>query len=557
MQLQRLRLFLIISLFLVGVGLWAEWSREHPIVLPQEKTEIKNAQSEDIPQVTSKDQSAPSAMVKTSTGPHELIEVKTDVLNVQIDLEGGDIVQAELKKYPQSLDNQDRGVLLLDKSNQKHYIAQSGLIGKDNLGPDSREQGRAHYSTKQKQYQLVKGEDSLNVELFWENTKGVKFVKSYHFMPSSYLITVSYRVENLTTDPWSGSFYGQVQRRYMKEKSNGMLGVQNYTGGAVYTPEKRYKKISFGDMTKEPFQQRIEGGWAAMVEHYFLCAFIPAPNSMNNYYTQARDNNLYNIGAMTNIEVAPHSQQEVKGSFYVGPEIADTLKTISPGLELTIDYGILWPISQLIFWVLKAIYQFVGNWGWSIILVTLLIKILFYRLSASSYRSMGKMRAMQPKIESLKEKHGDDKHQFSVALMELYREEKMNPLGGCLPILVQIPVFIALYYVLLESVELRQAPFMFWIKDLSSRDPYYVLPLIMGATMFLQQRMNPAPPDPMQAKVMMFMPLLFTALFLSFPAGLVLYWTANNIFSMLQQWYITRNLVTEKKVSHKRRKQKA
>ncbi len=555
MELQRVRLFLLVSLFLAGIALYGAWTREHPAPIHQEnQTTTDKVKAGDIPQVLAgslpPQQQVPSTLSKQS----DLIAIDTDVLNVSIDLEGGDLVKAELKAYPQSLDNKEKGVMLLDKSPQRHYIAQTGLIGKDNLGPDSREAGRAHYTTTQKQYHLVKGEEGLNVELFWQNPKGIKVIKTYHFKPGSYLISVSYRIENPTTESWLGSFYGQIQRRYTKEKSSNMLllGVQNYTGAAVFTPDKPYKKISFADMKKQPFQQQIEGGWAAMVEHYFLSSFIPQPDLENNYYTRVDDENLYNIGAITSVEVGAQSQSEIKGSFYVGPEIADVLKGISPGLQLTIDYGILWPISQLIFLVLKTIFQFVGNWGWSIILVTLLIKLLFYKLSASSYRSMGKMRALQPKIESLKEKHGSDKQQFSVALMELYREEKMNPLGGCLPILIQIPVFIALYYVLLESVELRQAPFMFWIQDLAARDPYYVLPLIMGATMFLQQRMNPAPPDPMQAKVMMFMPVLFTVLFLSFPAGLVLYWTANNLFSILQQWYITRTLHPVKKSGKKR-----
>jgi len=240
--------------------------------------------------------------------------------------------------------------------------------------------------------------------------------------------------------------------------------------------------------------------------------------------------------------VAQGQQQNVSGSLYLGPEIADKLKTIAPGLELTVDYGILWPISQLLVWGLKFIHGFVGNWGVAIILLTLVVKLLFYGLSAKSYRSMGHMRRLQPRVEMLKERHGNDKQQFSTALMDLYKKEKVNPLGGCLPILIQIPVFIALYYVLLESIELRQAPFMLWIQDLSNKDPYYVLPLIMGASMFLQQKMNPAPPDPMQAKMMMMMPVVFTVLFLSFPAGLVLYWTVNNLLSISQQWFITRGI---------------
>ncbi len=553
MELQRTRIFLFISLLAVGLALFSAWQQEHPVTPTPATEELQGIAEQksapnDMPSVTAGALATPSASTianpNTVVSAADVIEIKTDVLNLQVDKIGGDIIRAELLKYPAQLNTPDKGVVILDKNKDRDYIAQSGLIGKDELGPDSRSLGRAHYEVAQNQFQLG-NENTLRVDLQWHNDKGIKVNKTLTLTRGSYLVDVSYNIVNQTAAPWQGSFYGQIQREFVKEKGNGMLGVNMYQGGAVYTPSKPYKKLSYSDMKKAPFKEQVKGGWVAQVEHYFLCAWIPDPQANNNYYSRVDGENLYNVGAVTPIEVAPNSSETIKGEYYIGPEVADVLKSISPGLNLTVDYGILWPISQLIFWLLKTINQYVGNWGFSIILVTLIIKLVFYKLSASSYRSMGRMRLLQPRIELLKERHKDDKQQFSTALMDLYKKEKMNPLGGCLPILIQIPVFIALYYVLLESVELRHAPFILWIKDLSSRDPYYVLPLIMGATMFLQQRMNPTPPDPIQAKVMMFMPVIFTVLFVSFPAGLVLYWTVNNLLSIAQQWFITRNLERE------------
>lgn len=540
MELQRNRKFLLITLFVIAFALFSAWQREQAPAIKSgaEQAPLTETMPNDVPT----EQAAPAVDTPKITAPlvkSEVIDVETDVLKVKIDLEGGDIVRAELRDYPVNQDMPQEGVVLLDKSTNRNFVAQTGLIGKEDVGPDSRREGRAHYTVKQKQYVL--NNNKLDVDLHWQNNEGLQVTKTFAFTKGSYLVDVKYNINNQMNVPWTGNFYGQLKQEHTTDKKSGMFGVQMYQGAAVYTPEKPFKKISFKDMDKAPFREQVKGGWAAMMEHYFLSAYIPQENSNNNYYTRA-DNHVYSIGAISALEVAPKEQKQIEGRFYIGPEVADTLKAISPGLNLTIDYGILWPISQLLFWLLKTINQYIGNWGWSIILVTLIIKLAFYKLSAASYRSMGKMRLLQPRVELLKERYKDDRQQFSAQLMELYKKEKLNPLGGCLPILIQIPVFIALYYVLLESVELRHAPFMFWIKDLSSKDPYYVLPLIMGATMFIQQKMSPPPPDPMQAKMMMLMPVVFTALFLSFPAGLVLYWTVNSILSILQQWYITRSL---------------
>lgn len=543
MDLHRTRLFILLAMFAVGVILYGEWQKEHPPVQPisQFQETVSQPEITGVPDVTTESSKASSVSTPTSENNRsQWISVTTDVLNVKIDPVGGDITYAELLDYPQTLHSKE-GEILVERGTVNRFIPESGLIGKNDNGPDSKQRGRAHYRAAQAHYQMTDS-NTLQVDLVWEHPDGVAVTKQYLFKKGSYVIDVNYDIHNQTSSPWHGNLYGLLKQEYVKTGSGSMFGLQTYQGGAVRTIDKPYKKLSFADMKKKPLRQQLEGGWAALVEHYFLTAWIPQKNSKNDYYTKVDQGDIYNIIVTTPVEVSPGTRQTVSGQFYIGPEKADILKEVSPGLELTIDYGILWPISLVLFGLLKWIHSFVGNWGWSIILVTVIIKILFYKLSAASYRSMGKMRNLQPRIDSLKEKHGDDRQGFSVAMMDLYRKEKINPLGGCLPILIQIPVFIALYYVLLESIELRQAPFMFWIQDLSAKDPYYVLPLIMGATMFLQQKMNPAPPDPMQAKVMMLMPLIFTVLFLSFPSGLVLYWTVNNLLSMLQQWHITRTL---------------
>lgn len=551
MELQRTRIFLLISLFVVALALYSEWQREHvPVGVTPEKstatslTEVSMAS--DIPHAENSSTLLPlTPKPSQDLGGTQLIEVSTDVLKVKIDTKGGDLVRAELLKYPKTLNDDSQGEVILEKQDLQNFVAQTGLVGKEDVGPDSRHKGRAHYTIDKANYELGSAK-SLNVNLHWQDDLGLEVTKTYTFHQGSYLVDVAYHIRNNTSTPWQGSMYGQLQREFVK-KSSGMLGlgVQTNQGAALSTAEKPFKKVSFSDMKKHPVRQKMQGGWAAMLEHYFLCAYIPQKESTNHYYTRLDGDDVYNIGATTDVAVLPQSEQSVGGQIYIGPEIADELKVISPGLNLTVDYGILWPISLALFWLLKNINHYVGNWGWSIIFVTVIIKAIFYKLSASSYRSMGKMRSLQPKIEALKKKFGDDKQQFSAAMMDLYRKDKINPLGGCLPIIIQIPVFIALYYVLLESIELRHAPFMLWIQDLSGKDPYYVLPLIMGVTMFVQQKLNPAPPDPIQAKVMMLMPVIFTVLFLSFPAGLVLYWTVNNILSIAQQWYITRALERE------------
>lgn len=345
--------------------------------------------------------------------------------------------------------------------------------------------------------------------------------------------------------------FAQLKRDASSDPSSSTAtGTATYLGAALWTSSEPYKKVSMKDMdkvnedkTKAPITENVQGGWVAWLQHYFVTAWIPPKGENNQVLARKDSKGNYIIGYTgPSMTVAPGAKAETSAILYAGPKSQAVLKELSPGLELTVDYGFLWFIAQPIFWLLQHIHSLVGNWGWSIIFLTMLIKGIFFPLSAASYKSMARMRAVAPKLAALKEKFGDDRQKMSQAMMELYKKEKINPLGGCLPILVQMPVFLSLYWVLLESVEMRQAPFMLWITDLSIKDPFFILPIIMGATMFIQQQLNPTPPDPMQAKVMKMMPIIFTFFFLWFPAGLVLYWVVNNCLSIAQQWYITRKI---------------
>ncbi|MFN3587692.1 MAG: membrane protein insertase YidC, partial [Moraxellaceae bacterium] len=368
--------------------------------------------------------------------------------------------------------------------------------------------------------------------------------KIFTFTRGSYLIQTRHVIDNAGTSPWNGLLYAQLKRDSSEDPSSSAqgFGMMTFLGGAWWTADKPYNKAKFDEFAEKPLKQSVTGGWAAILQHYFLSAWVAEPGTGNVYTTRrVGDENIIGYtGPLTT--VAPGTQHTFTAQLYVGPKIQKDLEAISAGLELTVDYGWLWPVSQFLFWLLTLIHGWVGNWGWAIILLTVLVKAAFFQLSAAGYKSMAKMRQVMPEMTRIKEQYGSDRAKMSQAMMELYKKEKINPLGGCLPILVQMPVFIALYYCLMESVELRHAEWMFWIKDLSVMDPYFVLPLIMGATMFIQQQLNPAPPDPMQARVMKIMPIVFTFMFLWFPSGLVLYWVVNNTLSIVQQWVITRQI---------------
>jgi YidC/Oxa1 family membrane protein insertase len=543
------RVILYAALALVAYALWTNWQIDYPrATLKPSITEpgvtANTTMAPNVPTQDSNDKPIGVNSDETSTAPSKIIRVKTDVLDLAIDLKQGDVVNAALLDYPESLEEKDKPFTLLQNNAGERYVANSSLFiaqGQtiENVDPQ--------YTAAQDQYQLAEGQDKLVVTLTGKNADGLLVTKEFVFNKGSYLIDVRYTVNNEGESPWKGYMNTQLLRTSPKEDKSSVFHVGSYTGASYSKPGvHRYQKVNFKDMTKSNLDVNADGGWIAMQQHYFLSAWVPQAETKNNFYTRA-NNGDYIIGAVSQpLHLAPGEKGELSSRLYMGPEITSVLKSIAPGLDLTVDYGWLWFLSSLLFSLMKAIYSVVGNWGWSIVLVTVLIKLAFYRLSATSYKSMANMRKLQPKLLALRERYGDDKAKISQATMELYKQEKVNPLGGCLPILIQIPVFIALYWVLLESVELRQAPFIFWIKDLAIPDPYHILPVIMGATMLIQQKLNPAPPDPMQAKVMMFLPILFTALFWNFPAGLVLYWIVNNTLSILQQWYITRKYSDDK-----------
>lgn len=540
--MELIRLFLVGALALFGFMLWTAWQNDYPhqpVTTPQ-KT-ISNMPFQPVPTAPAVPPSSSVVITpeKQVPAPQRYITVTTDALQVTIDTLGGNIVNAQLLKYPQQLHSK-QAFQLLSNDPARLYVAQSGLIS--NQGPDTL-QGQATYTVKQNNFMLSPGQDVLEVDLNWKNKDGLQVIKEFSFHRDDYQIKVNYFVENNSALPWTGQFYAQLERKKVPPPEHGYFAINPYMGGAISSTEKPYQKISFDKMANQDLNMPITGGWAAMLEHYFLSAWVPVATDTYNYYTHVSGGDNYILGFLGKpVTVSPHAKAGMGAKLYAGPEIMERLKAVAPNLDLTIDYGILWFISISIFWLMKQIYNVVGNWGWSIVLVTVLIKLAFYHLSAKSYRSMAMMRKLQPRLQALKERFGDDRQKLTQATMELYRTEKINPLSGCLPIIVQIPVFIALYWVLLESVELRQSPFVLWIHDLSARDPYYILPIIMGVTMFVQQKLNPPPPDPVQAKMMNFLPIFFTFIFISFPAGLVLYWIVNNTLSILQQWYIMRGV---------------
>ncbi len=499
------------------------------------------------PQQSQKNQDLPQISgfqneVRPSSQGSKTITVKTDVLLLEIDTQGGNVVRADLLKYPIDINSPEEVVTILS-SRELFYVAQSGLQSSDGNAPDH----YALYDAVQTRYELAEEADELQVPLIWRNSSGVTVTKVFTLKRDSYAIDVDYKIENGSDKPWQVSQYRQLQRNYKEIKKSRF--IYTYTGGVIYSEENKYEKIDFDEMVEDPLDRRFAGGWAAIIQHYFLSAWIPNPDEQTRYYSrgiETRGGQNYIIGMSSPVRnIAPGEKAELESQLFIGPKLQEQLKATANGLELTVDYGLLTIISQPLFWLLSKINTYVNNWGWSIILVTLLIKAAFYKLAETSYRSMARMRQVQPKIMKLRERYANDRQRQGQAMMELYKKEKINPLGGCLPMLIQIPVFIALYWVLLESVEMRQAPFILWIKDLSIKDPYYVLPLIMGVTMYIQQKLSPAPVDPIQAKVFMILPFVFTFFFAFFPAGLVLYWVVNNTLTIAQQWVITRRVMQQ------------
>ncbi|KWS91651.1 MULTISPECIES: membrane protein insertase YidC [Pseudomonas syringae group] len=509
--------------------------------IPDTAAGTNGSASADVPSASATANTAAAPLETPAVASKDLIHVKTDVLDLAIDPVGGDVVQLRLPLYPRRQDRPDVPFQLFDNGGERTFLAQSGLTGIN--GPDARAAGRPVYTSTQKTYQLADGQDTMVVDLkFSEN--GVNYIKRFTFKRGLYDLVITYVVDNQSAQPWAGNLFAQLKRDASSDPSSTTAtGTATYLGAALWTAAEPYKKVSMKDIDKGQVKETVQGGWVAWLQHYFVTAWIPDHNATNAVQTRKDSQGNYIIGFTSpTLSVAPGAQGETSATLYAGPKSQAVLKELSRGLELTVDYGFLWFIAQPIFWLLQHIHAILGNWGWSIIVLTMLIKGLFFPLSAASYKSMARMRAVAPKLALLKEQHGDDRQKMSQAMMELYKKEKINPLGGCLPILVQMPVFLSLYWVLLESVEMRQAPWILWITDLSIKDPFFILPIIMGATMFIQQRLNPTPPDPMQAKVMKMMPIIFTFFFLWFPAGLVLYWVVNNTLSIAQQAYITRKI---------------
>lgn len=513
--------------------------------LPEEGVlapEIQQSDSSDIPELV---QRGDQAQVKGSVIVENarLVTVTSDVLEVTIDTLGGDIVRVAL---PQHLISQEPGAdsfVMLNRTQSQTYIAQSGLIGRN--GTDTAA-GRPRFSVAKSHYELLDGDGQIVVDLHLEQD-GATLTKRFIFKRDDYLVDVVYLVENHSSEVWQAHLFGQIQRDSHNPNVNSTMAPNAYLGAALTTDEDKYKKFDFSDMDEGAFKAEKLGGWVAMVQHYFISAWVP-DQSVNNSYQLRKlgSKDLYTMGfTSAAVDVAAGDSGELRAAFYVGPKDQYRMEEISPYLDLTIDYGWLWWVAKPLFYGLTMFHGLVGNWGWSIIFLTFVVKLLFFPLSAASYKSMARMRKLQPEMARLKELYGDDRQKMSQEMMAFYKKEKVNPMGGCLPMLIQMPVFIALYWVLNESVELRHTPFIFWLTDLSQKDPYYVLPVLNGISMFVLQTLQPAPPDPMQAKVMRLMPVAFSFFFMFFPAGLVLYWTVNSILSIAQQWTITRKIIRE------------
>ena len=483
---------------------------------------------------------------QTLVNDQKIITITTDVIKVSIDAHGGDVVETQLLNHLDKMaDKGGKPISILTNSNGNEFIAESGLIGAN--GTDTAE-GRPTYTTTATSYQLMDGQQALDVDLVY-NQGGVEIIKRFEFKPSDYQIGVRYIVRNLTSEPWSATFYGQFRRDSHQPETESSTGMRPFLGAALREKDKNYSKYDFSDIDDETVKTSIKGGWLAFVQHYFVSAWVPPQESNNRYSLRKLQGSDIYLMAVTGekINVAAGSSEEYKVDLYVGPKNQDVLKQLSLYLDLTIDYGFLWMLAKPLFAVLQMIQNLLGNWGWSIILLTIFVKILLYPLSAASLKSMAKMRTLQPEMARIKELYGDDRQKAGQEQMALFKKHRVNPLGGCFPMLLQMPVFIALYWVLSESVEIRHSPWIIWIQDLSAKDPLFILPLIMGASMFLMQKLQPAPTDPMQAKVFQLMPIVFTFFFLMFPAGLVLYWTVNNLLSILQQWIVNRQIAAAAK----------
>ena len=528
------RLILLLVFFFSCMMLWDAWQRKDlppPTVASQPASTTQAVSSSPggaaIPSAPTT-VATPGAVPVTGVPATQaaVLKIRTDLVNAEISAQGGDLIKLELLKH-QAHDKPAEHFVLLDPAHG--YSAQSGLIG---AGMPNH---KSIWTLPADSVELKEGANELRVPLEAALGGGGKVVKTYIFKRGSYLVDVEHKFVDTPVPAGTYAYYQLTRDDKSPEGSGGAMSTATFTGAAIYTDQDKFKKIEFKEFdAKNKFTPKADNGWVAMVQHYFFSAWIPSGGE-REYFTRKLDGNLFAAGM-----VLPMTGDTLNVPLYAGPQEQDKLEKIAPGLELVVDYGWLTFIAAPLFWILEWIYKLVGNWGWAIIGLTILIKAAFFPLSAASYKSMAKMRVLTPKLMKLKETYADDKQRMNQEMMELYKREKVNPLGGCLPILVQIPVFIALYWVLLGTVEMRGAPWLGWITDLSIKDPYYILPLIMGVSMFVQTKLNPTPPDPIQAKIVLWMPIVFTGMFLFFPAGLVLYWTVNNVLSIAQQWQVNR-----------------
>lgn len=552
------RLLLLIPLAVLAYLLVVQWNQDYgqpnydstPDEMTQRSNAVPSGEADDgnglaVPSSPAQQSAVGEGMAsdtESETSSRDFIAVTTDVLDVRIDPHGGDIVYAALPQHKLTLDS-ERNYVLLSDNNNRSYVARSGL----QLDGQA---SRIAFTPESTEYRLGDNDNELIVDLT-ADVNGVEVIKRLTFERGSYAVDVNYYLANNTDAPVSARFIGQLARDNTPDPSSGVaMGMSSYLGAAYSTPDTRYEKIDFSDIQSRSFENReAQGGWIAIIQHYFVSSWAPRQDQQNLYYvtTDSSNRNVVAFAGPTS-NIAVDGEASLGATLYMGPKVQDYLEQVAPNLRLTVDYGWLWFIANPLFWLLDKIHDVVGNWGWSIVLLTVLVKTLLFPLSAKAYKSMARMRKLGPEMQRLKEMYGDDRQKMSQEMMKFYQKEKINPLGGCLPILIQMPVFIALYWMLLESVELRHAPFMFWIQDLSVKDPYFILPILMGISMFVQQMLNPTPPDPMQAKIMKMLPIIFTFFFLWFPAGLVIYWVVNNIISVAQQYYITRKIENDPSV---------
>ena len=537
MDTQRLIIFAVFSLSIFM--LWDAWQRQHNP--PPAVTQSTSAQqkSNDVPTSNIVSQSAAiqsgateaAVQSKLEKGPR--VSVKTDVMDAEIDLNGGDLRKLTLIKHGGSKDKNIPFVFLSDEK-PHYYVAQSGLIG---AGLPTH---KSVFTSAVNNYVLDKNADKLQVRLNWQTDGAIQVSKIFTFEKNSYLVNVTYEIKNGSAKPITTDAYFQFMRDATPPEGDSIL-LPTYTGPAVYTEEHKFQKHAFNTIGENKSKDSIivNGGWISLLQHYFIAAYLPQEKKQHEFYFKKAGDDLFTTGVIQPAgSIEPNTTSTISMPMYVGPQDQETLKKLAPGLDKAVDYGWLTIIAEPIFWLLSFLHKWIGNWGWAIIVLTIIIKLAFYPLSAASYRSMAKMKALAPRLQRLKEQYGDDRQKLHQAMMDIYKTEKINPLGGCLPVLIQIPVFIALYWVLLYSVEMRHAPFALWIQDLTAQDPYYILPVLMGISMLVQTKLNPTPPDPLQAKIMMILPVAFSVMFIWFPAGLVLYWVVNNTLSIAQQWRI-------------------